>query len=92
MSTAAAGFLATPVYQARLAGRRGVGSVVSDGFGSIAEAGAASFEFRVALPFDPQLRVTGPEGPGRKLNDGIDLAGLRDRLRWHVVWMGLEAP
>lgn len=90
VSTAAGGFLSTPVYQARLAGFRLTGNDVVDGFAMIAEASPSAFEFRVILPAGEDLRVIGPEGAGLPLNSAIDLDVLRGDLQWHVVWMGVE--
>jgi hypothetical protein len=93
VSTAAAGFLGTPSYQARLAGTRSIavgGIETIDGFGSVANAGATSFTFRVTLPTG--LNATGPAGTGRALNTPpIDVRVLGKDLGWHVVWMGVES-
>jgi hypothetical protein len=104
VSTAAAGFGSTPVYQARLAGERELGHsgaaglpVVFDGYAHVVAPSATSFELNVLLPASTAGAwiVTGPGGDGAVLNPAemIDAAlpgVLRDELRWHVAWMGVE--
>ena len=91
VSTAAAGFLSTPTYQARLAGSRvRDGKEIVDGYASIAAPAADSFEFRVTLPQQEQLRAVG-QGGSLPLNKKVDLAELRTQLQWYVVWMGVES-
>jgi hypothetical protein len=90
VSTAEAGFLSTPTYQARLGGSRVLpGKLVIDGFAAIVRPASDSFEFRVTLPQHEDLRATGPGGT-MALNKKVDVNALRTKLDWHVVWMGVE--
>jgi hypothetical protein len=92
VSTAEAGFSATPVLQARLAGERILAGSLLDGYGFVAEASASSFEFRLALP-------TGSLHAGANGTYSVNAVDLTDpglaeilsaELGWHVVWMGVE--
>ncbi|HEY2218531.1 MAG TPA: hypothetical protein VGH35_04275 [Gaiellaceae bacterium] len=90
VSTAQAGFLSTPTYQARLDGSRVLNNAVVDGFAAIVGPSSDSFEFRVTLPKHQDLRATGPGGT-MPLNKSVNVSALRTKLNWHVVWMGVES-
>lgn len=97
VATGAAGFGSAPRYQARLAGERKLpnGRAVLDGYVHLGAASATGFDLRVLLPpsFEQDRFET---DTGEELNPVAMLdanlpATVRDRLRWHVVWMGVEA-
>jgi hypothetical protein len=92
VETSVAGFRTTPRYQAHVMGARDDGSAVVDGHAHVENAAAGSFDLCVTLP---NGRTDGPGGtmemnPARVL-DASYLPVLRDDLRWHVVWMGVES-
>jgi hypothetical protein len=90
VSTAEAGFRTTPSYQARLAGDRGYGDDIYDGIGHVIGPSATSFDFCVVLPYLEPVpgATTGILNPS--LSGDIEEI-FRDTLKWHVVWMGVEA-
>jgi len=97
VATGAAGFGSTPRYQARLAGERVLasGRGVLDGYVHLGATSASGFDLRVILPpsfeQDRFETDTGAElNPIAALGAGLP-ATVRDELRWHVVWMGVEA-
>lgn len=96
VSTAEAGFGASPRYLAHVVGARlhttGERVVVIEGYPHVAAAAAAGFELRVILP-----EATTQEGEGNVILNPADLvhdatfpATLQSQLGWHVVWVGVE--
>jgi hypothetical protein len=99
--TAEAGFRTTPNYQAHIIGERIVEGFefhsehtrfVLEGYTHIANETAVSFDVRVVLP--PATVMLGhgslPMNPPDMLLNEELLSIIRDRLRWSVVWMGIE--
>jgi hypothetical protein len=92
VSTSEAGFRATPGYQAHVVGERVDGAVqVIDGYPHVENPGARSFDLCVVLP----TGYTTAAGRWFALNqavvDASAMTHLERDLRWHVVWMGIEA-
>jgi hypothetical protein len=78
VSTAEAGFRATPSYQARLAGTRQKNNIVFDGPAHVEAADASSFILCVDLR--PASATTVSRAKSEVLRE----------LGWRVVWMGVE--
>jgi hypothetical protein len=94
--TGAAGFRSTPSYQARVSGDRFLGTHYYDGFASIANASASSFDLRLLMPASTDaLQLAAVSGTDYTLNPIEDFQGLApsvgNDLCWYVVWMGVEA-
>ena len=106
VDTSAAGFGGVPIYQARVGGERMSGDgpawapapAAFDGPASVASPAATGFELRVLLPASTEhtpLHTGGGDGRDALLNpaDMLDASlpeRLRDELRWHVAWIGVE--
>jgi hypothetical protein len=92
VSTAHAGFIDVPRYQARVGGRtlHGSGSTAIrvDGYVQIEDATANAFTCGVLLP----QGSTGSEplNPTGMVLTSSFMATLSTVLEWHVVWMGVE--
>lgn len=102
VSTAAAGFGATPQYFAHVVGNRifdvdnSQRNCVVEGYAEIANSSAAGFELRVFLPIGGWTSgLTGASA--MELNPDKVVFGtgfsqkLEETLKWHVVWAGIEA-
>ena len=102
VSTASAGFRATPRYQARVAGTRYVSTFqldgnirapfVVDGHIQVEAATATNFQLRMILPGGV---IPGFSDQPVMLNPNIVyrnefLLHLQNELSWHVVWVGIE--
>lgn len=100
VSTAEAGFGATPRYLAHVVGARDVEFGIEggergviEGYPDVAGAGAAGFELRVILPLEGyagQGDNTVRLNPREVVHDDSFPQMLTVQLGWHVAWVGVE--
>jgi hypothetical protein len=95
VSTRDAGFRTTPRYHAHVVGERGLKTPLPfarasvDGYAHITDATPRSFDLRVILP-GPFKAGMFTLNPTALLQSATFLDLLESKLKWHVVWLGVE--